>query len=102
MASDYARAVTPAIAHAGEEPHQRSLFANLRLQHASAPVPPPRLEDLIVRFAGASADIVAARKLGMQESGQQRAAFDAVRHALDAVQPDSAPTCALFSCATWE
>ena len=65
---------------------QLDLF-ELRETEERAAAPRPRRHEAVVRFARATRNIVRAREEGRTESAQQRAAFDAARAGLDAVQP---------------
>jgi Ti-type conjugative transfer relaxase TraA len=50
----------------------------------------PPLQDAVRGFAKTTLEIVRVRQRGLQETPQQRAAFDQARHALDAVRPNGA------------
>ena len=104
MASDYTGVPTASLGRAVAELHQPSLSIPAQRQPPSRfdalilprPVEPPgrtfkhSLDDAIVRFAKATADVVQERKQGHDEQPHHHAAFAAARDALDAVRPDGA------------
>lgn len=74
-------------------PRQLDLFDQLALPTKTLPVRTrvPTPEEAIRRFAQTALEIVRARTRGLQETVQQRAAFDQARQALDAaVRPNAA------------
>ncbi len=57
---------------------------------AERPLAPPSLEQAVVAFAKATAEIVRMRQQNLDELPHQRAAFAQARRALDGVRPDGA------------
>jgi hypothetical protein len=104
MASDFTRAPSTSRGAADIDWRQISLplpvaptAAQIPAARFKAPTPaierpiaPPTLEQAVVAFAKATAEIVRMRKQNLDELPHQRAAFDQARVALDRIRPDGA------------
>jgi len=104
MASDFTRAPSTPRGRADIDWRQISLpfpVASTAAQAPAAcvttptpaverPIAPPSLEQAVVAFAKATAEIVRMRKQNLDELPHQRAAFDRAKVALDGVRPDGA------------
>jgi Ti-type conjugative transfer relaxase TraA len=100
MASDYSPA--PVVELQGKP--RRDMFAGLKLRAApdgqldlfdqsELPIDArqrPTLDQVVVRFARAAAEIVEERSGGRQESAQQLRKYHGARQAIDALQPEGA------------
>jgi hypothetical protein len=100
MASDYSPA--PVVESQGKP--RRDMFAGLRLRpeaggqlslfdRSELPIDArqrPRLDQAVVRFARAAAEIVEERSEGRQESAEQLRKYHGARQVIDALQPEGA------------
>jgi Ti-type conjugative transfer relaxase TraA len=104
MASDFTRAPSTSRGRADIDWRQISLPLPLAPTAAQAPaarvtapmpaverhISPASLEQAVVAFAKATAEIVSMRKQNLDELPHQRASFDQARVALDGIRPDGA------------